>query len=271
MDAQQFFDHLWQDYIQMAPHSANIKKVFESKGETILNDHVAFRTFGLDPINIPALEKPLLDLGYSMLAPYRFEAKKLNAFGYTHPDEKLPRVFISALDCDAISDQARDIIQGLVSQIDAAQVSTPGILWAGRLWEPIRYEDYQTLLQESEYAAWVAALGIRPNHFTIAINYLKTCHSVEEVLQVVEAQGIAVNESGGRTKGSPEVLLEQGSSLADKMPVEFSGGETHEIPTCYYEFALRYPDKDGKLYQGFVAASADKIFESTHVKPSTKP
>jgi hypothetical protein len=40
--------------------------------------------------------------------------------------------------------------------------------------------------------------------------------------------------------------------------------ERHEIPTCYYEFARRYPLADGRLYQGFVAASADRIFESTH-------
>jgi hypothetical protein len=38
---------------------------------------------------------------------------------------------------------------------------------------------------------------------------------------------------------------------------------TFEIPSCYYEFALRYPDTDGKLYSGFIAKSADKIFEST--------
>jgi hypothetical protein len=36
-----------------------------------------------------------------------------------------------------------------------------------------------------------------------------------------------------------------------------------EIPACYYEFAKRYPDADGKLYSGFIAKSADKIFEST--------
>ncbi len=33
----------------------------------------------------------------------------------------------------------------------------------------------------------------------------------------------------------------------------------------FYEFAKRYPTANGKLYQGFVAASADKFFESTNV------
>ncbi|MGL4837356.1 MAG: DUF1338 domain-containing protein, partial [Shewanella sp.] len=36
-------------------------------------------------------------------------------------------------------------------------------------------------------------------------------------------------------------------------------------PSCFYEFALRYPKANGELYTGFVAASADKIFESTNV------
>jgi hypothetical protein len=48
--------------------------------------------------------------------------------------------------------------------------------------------------------------------------------------------------------------------------VEFANGERHVIPTCYYEFARRYPDADGKIYEGFVAASADKIFESTNAR-----
>ena len=37
------------------------------------------------------------------------------------------------------------------------------------------------------------------------------------------------------------------------------------VPSCYYEFARRYPLPSGELFQGFVPASADKIFESTDV------
>jgi hypothetical protein len=110
-------------------------------------------------------------------------------------------------------------------------------------------------------------LGIRPNHFTISVHDLVHTPTLEGVLDVVEAAGYGINESGGRVKGSPDVLLEQGSTMADRMEVEFAGGEVHEIPTCYYEFARRYATQDGKLYDGFVAASADKIFESTDVNP----
>ena len=110
----------------------------------------------------------------------------------------------------------------------------------------------------------MAALGLRANHFTISVNDLKTMTTLQELLDFVEAQGYPLNTSGGRIKGSPEVLLEQASTLADRAEVDFSGGVRQVIPTCYYEFARRYPDAQGNLYQGFVAASADKIFESTN-------
>ena len=51
--------------------------------------------------------------------------------------------------------------------------------------------------------------------------------------------------------------------MADKVKVQFTELDT-EVPSCYYEFAKRYPDTNGKLYQGFVSKSADKIFESTN-------
>ncbi len=58
-------------------------------------------------------------------------------------------------------------------------------------------------------------------------------------------------------------LLEQSSTMANTVTVELSDGPL-EVPGCYYEFARRYPDADGVLYEGFIAASADRIFESTN-------
>ena len=89
--------------------------------------------------------------------------------------------------------------------------------------------------------------------------------SIEAILAWVESRGFAINDHGGRVKGSPEVLLEQGSTLADVRPTRFADG-TFAVPTCYYEFALRHPQADGTLYPGFVAASADRIFESTDAR-----
>lgn len=263
MTTNDFFDELWKDYVAMAPQAERIRSEFESRGEHVVNDHVAFRTLALDPIGIERLEPHILQLGYRQLEPYEFPAKKLRAFGYVSDEPEAPRIFLSELKVDELSSQSAAILRECAAWIDPAEVSKPEVLWSGRLWEPISWDDYQTLVEESEYAAWVATLGLRPNHFTISVNHLEKTTEIEGVLQVVESLGYAVNDSGGRVKGSPEQLLEQGSTMADRMQVEFAGGEEHEVPTCYYEFAKRYPDASGQLFPGFVATSADKIFEST--------
>ena len=53
--------------------------------------------------------------------------------------------------------------------------------------------------------------------------------------------------------------------MADHAYVKFEA-ESKMIPSCFYEFAQRYKMPDGNYYTGFVAASADKIFESTNAK-----
>lgn len=263
MSPAEFFDKLWDDYVAMTPQAEKIRQAFVDRGEQVINDHIAFRTLNRAPINLEALEPHVLALGYEVFQPYEFPAKKLMAKGYVHPDPELPRVFLSELLVEELSDAARVILERCAAQVDASRVQEPSVLWSGRLWEPITWEERILLQDESEYAAWVASLGIRPNHFTISVNHLEKHPEVEDVLRVVEELGYEVNDSGGRVKGSPAVLLEQGSSMADRLTLPFAGGEEHSVPTCYYEFAKRYPDADGNLFQGFVAASADKIFEST--------
>ena len=73
------------------------------------------------------------------------------------------------------------------------------------------------------------------------------------------ANGFTLNTSGNAIKGTPADRLEQSSTRADALEVDLDG-ERVRIPSCYYEFAKRY---DG--FEGFVPASADKIFESTDV------
>ena len=71
-----------------------------------------------------------------------------------------------------------------------------------------------------------------------------------------------MNASGGEIKGTAEEYLRQSSILADKFEVQFEEG-VKEITSCYYEFAYRYELPNGELFKGFIASSADKIFEST--------
>jgi hypothetical protein len=127
------------------------------------------------------------------------------------------------------------------------------------------YEIYNRLREESEYAGWLYVNGFRANHFTVSINSLKKYNTIEKTNQFVKDNGFRMNASGGEIKGTPEELLQQSSTMSENIPLRFQEG-IFEIPGCYYEFAIRYPDKDGKLYSGFIAKSADKIFESTDFK-----
>ena len=132
----------------------------------------------------------------------------------------------------------------------------------GRTWD-IDYDKYELLAKESEYASWLYIWGFCPNHFTVSVNHLTNFNELSDVNNMIKNEGFLLNSSGGEIKGSIAELLEQSSTMADKVKVDFGSSAT-EIPSCYYEFAKRYPEANGNLYQGFVAKSADKIFESTN-------
>ena len=93
----------------------------------------------------------------------------------------------------------------------------------------------------------------------------KTFDDVEDVNKFLKSKGIALNDKGGEVKGSRENLLKQSSTMANSVEVAFSDRKM-TIPSCYFEFAKRFPQSNGELYQGFVSKSADKIFESTDLR-----
>jgi hypothetical protein len=230
--------------------------------EPLLNDHIALRTFNLEPVKLSTLAQPFIDMGYTACGQYQFNEKKLRARHYEHPDPMLPKVFISELETEHCSDALRKIVRSIVAHVKPDMVSSSEFLFGGRLW-PISLEQYCLLAEESEYAAWVAAHGYGANHFTVSVNQLNQFEEVAQLNMYLHRHGFLLNRSGGEVKGSPTVFLEQSSTLADRVPVEFSETDLW-IPGGFYEFAKRYPMENGQLYTGFVTASADKIFESTH-------
>lgn len=262
-DRDTLFRNLWQNYLEVTPSARQIRAILgESKGQTIINDHIALRTFDLDRVNLDKLAQHFLNLGYEEGGDYHFEAKKLRARHFEHADPTAPKVFISELMVEEFSEALQTVVRGLVDQVPASAVTADDFLYSGTHWQ-VDYDTYQQLLAESEYAAWLAAWGFRANHFTVSVNALEDFDSVEEVNRVLKEHGFTVNSSGGEVKGSPDDLLEQSSTMADRVEVRFAD-RTATIPSCFYEFALRYPKANGELYSGFVPASADKIFESTH-------
>ncbi len=252
---------LWDDYAALNPQASVIHAILAGRGEAIQNDHIAFRTLAHPTIDIAAMAKPFLALGYVFVGKYSFTEKKLNASHLEHPDPKQPKVFISELRYWELSQGAQSILLGMLNQISPTFLTQSDWCVGGRPWDA-DFTLYEALARESEYAAWLFAFGFRANHFTVFANALRTFPDLPALNQFLKSQGFRLNDSGGEIKGSAAIYLEQSSTMADSVEAHFKSGKK-SVPGCYYEFARRYLMPNGKMFQGFNEKSADKIFEST--------
>ncbi|HEY8280176.1 MAG TPA: DUF1338 domain-containing protein [Bdellovibrionota bacterium] len=259
MELHDFLHKCWSGYSQITPDSGRIYELLSGRGERIVNDHVAFRTFNIPGIDRLSLGRFFEQWGYQRKEDMTFTEKKLLAAYWLHPDPALPKIFISELLLEKFEAPLQNWIRGLVGSLRPITEKT----FLEPCWDPPRYEDYERFYPQSEYAAWTAAFGIRVNHFTVFFNSLKSFASLSELNDFLIANGFKMNTSGGLIKGTPAERLEQSSTLAQTIPWTFAGGNKQPVMSCYYEFALRYPLPSGELFQGFIPKSADKIFEST--------
>jgi hypothetical protein len=241
MQIQEIFDKLWTDYTTQNHESKKIYDSFIAEGENVENDHIAFRTFFDTRINVDVLARPFLNAGYEQKGYYTFEDKHLTAKHYEHETLlNAPRVFISQLMTEHFSPQLQSIVKQCTARVPDELVFGNELIFSGNVWGPPSYETYEMLRKESEYAAWLYVYGFVTNHFTVSINSLKKYDTIQKVNQFIKDKGFLLNSSGGEIKGTLLELLEQSSTKAGFLP-----------------------DTDGKLYSGFRAKSADKIFEST--------
>ena len=263
MEHQDIFAKFWKDYTKQNPDTKKVYDLFVNEGETVVNDHIAFRTFSHPAINIDIIARPFVNAGYVFKGEYRFEAKKLFAKHYEHKSDPLaPRVFISELLTQEFSPFLQDTVRHWIQGVPECLMGSERIIYSGNASLIPSYEVYNKLREESEYAAWLYVNGFRANHFTVSVNHLKKYDTIQKVNEFLKMNGFALNDAGGEIQGTPEDLLEQSSIKAGMVSFKFLEGQ-FEIPGCYYEFARRYPDADGKLYSGFIAKSADRIFQST--------
>jgi hypothetical protein len=258
---------MWSGYSAVTPSAARVHALLEARGETVANDHIALRTVDRPGVALDDVAAPFLGLGWRPTGDYVFEVKRLRARSYSHPEPGTPRVFISELrtglfEADGPVHRLADAFAGAV---DVAAFAADGV-------SPFvtTHGEWTALAAVSEYAAWLGAWGLRANHFTVSVNALRGFDDVAGLNAWLVAEGFALNTSGGAIKGTPADRLEQSSTLADRIPQTFACGTRAEVPSCYYEFALRHPDPaTGQLFDGFVTQSADRIFESTDIGAGT--
>lgn len=259
---EKMFENMWHDYTTLNPKVLEVENVFKKRGEKLVNDHVAFRTFNTPELGLESFKSYFTKNGYEVKGEYHFKVKKLYAQHLEHPSGQFPKIFISELLIEQLSDTTQKTLRTLIEQVHKDFSTKDSFCISGRPWK-ISHSQYKELLSESEYAAWMSAFGFRVNHFTVLVNELKTLKSVAEVNTALKEAGFKLNSSGGEIKGTEAIGLMQSSTMAAEVTVDFVDGK-QKIPGCYYEFAQRFP-VGGKLYNGFVEQSADKIFESTNV------
>jgi len=264
MDLQTILTNLWTDYTIQNKAAKRIHDLFTDEGEHVVNDHIAFRTINDSRINVEKLASIFEKLGYEEKNTYYFEEKHLRAKHYELKDNpNAPKLFISELILESFSLELQQVFHQRINSIPIDILNSEQLAFSGTVWGTPSFEVYNTLRKESEYAAWLYVFGFRANHFTVSINHMKKYDTIEKVNSFLKNNGYVLNASGGEIKGTREELLQQSSVMAEIINFDFLEG-SFAIPSCYYEFAIRYPDATGELYSGFIAKSADKIFESTN-------
>ena len=282
-------DGLMRRYRERVPDVSAICQALVQEGviansEALENDHIAFRTMGVPQLGIQSLEKIFLHYGYQRRDPYQFPVKKLDAYWYSPPEVGLPRIFVSQLRVGDLSARSKQLIHSYTDEVANDPVDSLDLDdWQAvdeflhrSLWRLPTLIDYKELLGESEFAAWVIYNRYYLNHFTISVhNFPPGYNTIVDFNRFLESRGFKLNDSGGKIKRSGDGLLIQSSTIAQMMDAEFDDGQggrvKHPISGSYVEFVERRPipgqtDSEGRPLrrEGFEAASADRIFESTY-------
>ena len=292
---QQVLNGLMTRYKERVPDVSGIlqamikEKIIDNPSE-IENDHIAFRTMGVKFLGIRSLEKIFLHYGYKRMDHYYFPEKKLDAYWYAPANPANPRIFISELRVRELSSKTKAIVKSYTDEVksdpadklDFDNASAVDEFLHSGLWRLPTWEDYSTLADESEYAAWTIYNKYYLNHFTISVHNLKDGYNtIADFNNFIEKYGFILNDSSGKIKISPDGGLLQSSTVAHMINASFAHGEEHRIPGSYVEFAERrvLPEfahlqrseiKREHRREGFEAANADKIFESTYAAQTSR-
>ena len=289
------FDTLWDRYRQRVSYVRDYEQVIAGAGATFVNDHIAFRTLAAQRrlTGIPTVSRIFEALGYQSAACYNFSDKHLTAIHYQHPNNNLPKLFISELRSWELSPQAREIVARCVGQHrqeiseealaklvaldesssqDAHKVLHDEIVaqFHQLPWLPPERADLETINEESQYAAWVLVHGYCVNHFTALINshQVEALDDIEKTANALAAAGVPMKEG---IEGEPGSWLRQTATGAVVIDVNISEhGHPSVMPWtyAYFELAERGEVTDSQTgrqqrFEGFLGPQATQLFEMT--------
>nr|WP_320021090.1 DUF1338 domain-containing protein [uncultured Draconibacterium sp.] len=290
---------LWTMYLDRVSYAREYQRLVIGKGGSVVNDHIAFRTFnthtGEQPEGIRAIKHIISCLEYVPVEKYHFQKKKLNAVHFEHPDPMFPKLFVSQLEVEELPEWAQQTINNTVKETPyllsdesialLATLKEKGELprvagemlvkdlaqYFRRPWNVPRKYDVLKVNDVSQYAAWVLLHGNAVNHFTAFVNYQNVSEwpDLEATCRGMADAGIPMKEVLEGEKGSK---LQQSATLAVKEEVEVKGDDGIEkMPWtyAYYELAERglvIENGEEKLFSGFLGEQAKHLFDMTRTR-----
>lgn len=297
--ATYLFNNLWEQYKERVPYANKYAMMVTKKGGQVVIDHIAFRTFnthtGEQPEGIRALRHILISLGYKIVAKYRFQKKKLNAVHFEHPDETLPKIYVSQLEVELLPVWAQELIHKTVKDtlyllndhsiellnilkekdvlpLEAADFLIKDLLnYFRRPWGIPVKEDVLKLNDVSQYGAWVLLHGNSVSHFSTLINQqnVKEWPDLISTCNALLNAGIPMKEM---IEGKPGSKFQQSSTIAVKEEVKVKGENGIERlmwTYSYLAFAERgYIEDNGvkKLFNGFLEEQTVHLFDMTKTR-----
>jgi hypothetical protein len=289
-------DGLWKQYVERVPYAKLYADMVTGKGGKIVIDHIAFRTFnthcGEQPEGIRAIKHILNYLEYKQVTKYSFPKKKLNAVHFEHPDEMLPKIFVSQLEVSELPGWSQSMINKMVHNtsylLSDKSIELLGILeengslpseaaeylvndlvhYFRRPWNIPLKDDVLKINDVSQYGAWVFLHGNSVNHFAALVNFqdVKEWPDLETTCEALAAAGIPMKDEIEGEKGSK---LRQSATLAVKEEVKIkseNGFEKMIWTYAYFELVQRnYIEENGvqKLFSGFLGEQANHLFDLT--------
>ena len=201
MDIEQFFNRSFDEYSKKNPTVKKINDLLISRGEKIVNDHIAIRSFDHSGFNKEFIYDYFKKFGYEKKGEYFFQEKKLRAI---HLELRgFPKIFISELLLDEFPSDVRNTFIEIGESYGGLDFED--LFFNHRPWKA-SYKVYEKLGRESEYAGWVYAHGLCANHFTVYVNELNSFKNLSELNKILKEKNILLNNSGVKLRLSRSFL-----------------------------------------------------------------
>jgi hypothetical protein len=295
--ATQLIGNLWESYLERVSYAKMYSRLVAKKGGRVVNDHIAFRTLnmhtGEQPGGIKAIGHIIECLEYKPVCKYEFPKKKLNAVHFEHPDNLLPKIFVSQLEVSKLPEWAQNLIRQevretpyllpdrgieLLSRIATEKKLTTEAAssliedlgkYFKRPWSAPLKETVLKLNDISHYAAWVLLHGNSVSHFSALINYqdVEDWPDLETTCRGLRDFGIPMKNTIEGEKGSE---LRQSATNAVKEEAEVIGDDSVEsIPWTYAYYGLVQRgiiERDGQqqLFSGFLGDQFRHLLDITN-------